>query len=73
VEHVKNILLEHGLSDGGELKAVEKEAKADVNAAIEEARRSPQPPIELLWHHVYANGLGAKLRPVEMGKAKISV
>ena len=44
-----------------------------VEAEIEEAKKSDFPPIEDLWNNIYEDGLGAKLRPIEIGKPKIQL
>lgn len=44
-----------------------------VEAEIAEAKKSPEPPIEDLWNNIYADGLGAQLRPIEIGKPKIQL
>ena len=45
----------------------------EVTEAIEEAKKSPEPPIEGLWNNIYADGLGAELQPIEMGRPKIKL
>ena len=35
--------------------------------------KSPEPPIEYLWKWTYVDGLGAKMRPIEMGKPWIEL
>ena len=44
-----------------------------VEAEIEAAKKSEFPPIEDLWNNIYADGLGAKLRPIEISKPKIQL
>lgn len=44
-----------------------------VEADIEAAKKSEFPPIEDLWNNIYADGLGAKLRPIEISKPKIQL
>ena len=44
-----------------------------VEAEIEAAKNSEFPPIEDLWNNIYEDGLGAKLRPIEIGKPKIQL
>ena len=43
----------------------------DVSEQIEAAKQSEQPPIDNLWLNIYKDGLGAKLRGLEMGRPKI--
>jgi hypothetical protein len=45
----------------------------EVQTAIEEAKQSSDPPIEDLWNNVYVDGLGAQMRPIEMGRPRIPV
>ncbi|KAG6847182.1 hypothetical protein C0991_002260, partial [Blastosporella zonata] len=45
-----------GLASADELKEIEKEAKATVNEAVEEAKASPEPPDEDLWTDIYRKG-----------------
>ncbi|KAG6907641.1 hypothetical protein DXG01_008091 [Tephrocybe rancida] len=51
-----------GLASSEELKGIEKEAKENVNKAIEEAKASPEPPAEDLWIDTYHNGEAAPVR-----------
>ena len=44
-----------------------------VEAEIEAAKKSDFPPIEDLWNNIYVDGLGAKLRPIEISKPKIQL
>ena len=44
-----------------------------VEAEITEAKKGEEPPIEDLWNNIYADGLGAQLRPIEIGKPKIQL
>ena len=44
-----------------------------VEAQIEAAKKSDFPPIEDLWNNIYVDGLGAKLRPIEISKPKIQL
>ncbi|CAL8465323.1 g4858 [Coccomyxa elongata] len=73
IEHVRTLLQEHGFADAQELKRIEKEVKKDVSDQIEEAKQDAQPPIENLWLNIYKDGLGAKMRPMEMGRPKIQL
>ncbi len=49
------------------------QVRNDVNNEIEEAKKGEQPPTEFLWRNTYRDGLGAKMRPMEMGQEKIPV
>ena len=48
-------------------------AAIQVEADIEAAKKGEFPPIEDLWNNIYADGLGAKLRPIEISKPKIQL
>lgn len=73
IEHVKTLLTENNFAEGSDLKKREKQIKREVEAEIEEAKKSEFPPIEDLWNNIYADGLGAKLRPIEISKPKIQL
>ncbi len=45
----------------------------DVSDQIEAAKQSKEPSIENLWLNIYKDGLGAKLRGLEMGRPKIQL
>ncbi|MEJ2861713.1 thiamine pyrophosphate-dependent dehydrogenase E1 component subunit alpha [Actinomycetospora flava] len=49
-------LLADGVLTAGELQALRDEVAAEVEAAVEFARRSPYPPPEAAWTDVYAPG-----------------
>jgi pyruvate dehydrogenase E1 component alpha subunit len=73
IEHVKTLLQEHGWAEATELKKHDKEVRAQVNAEIEEAKKGEFPPTEFLWKNTYKDGLGSKMRPMEIGQEKIPV
>jgi len=45
-----------GLATEQELKQLDKDAKAEVDAAVEEAKASPEPRVEDLWTDIYYKG-----------------
>jgi len=47
---------EWGLATEQELKLLDKEAKAEVDAAVEEAKTSPEPLLKDLWTDIYYKG-----------------
>ncbi|KAJ7096056.1 dehydrogenase E1 component-domain-containing protein [Mycena epipterygia] len=47
---------EWGLATEQELKQLDKDAKAEVDAAVEEAKASPEPLIKDLWTDIYYKG-----------------
>lgn len=49
------------------------QVRADVNEEIEEAKKGEYPPTEFLWRNTYKDGLGSKMRPMEIGQEKIPV
>lgn len=61
VERVKKLLLAQGV-DAGEIKAIEKKAKKEVDAAVEESKVAPEPPVSWMWKNVYHDPLDIKLR-----------
>lgn len=58
---LRNRLLEWDIIKESELKAVDKQAKAEVDAAVEEAKKSPEPdPEKDMWTDVYYKGTAPK-------------
>ncbi|KAI9325979.1 dehydrogenase E1 component-domain-containing protein [Zopfochytrium polystomum] len=53
---LRHRILDLGVADEDALKAVEKEVKAEIDRAVEEAKASPEPPVEDLYKHVYVEG-----------------
>jgi pyruvate dehydrogenase E1 component alpha subunit len=53
IEHVRNVLIAQGWNSEDQLKTVEKEVKAEVEAAIEFAENSPYPEAHELYEDVY--------------------
>lgn len=45
-----------GLATEEELKAVDKESKANVDRAVEEAKASPEPDMKDFWSDIYYKG-----------------
>ena len=54
IVRVKQYLLDNELSDIEALDAIDAEVKAEVNASVEFADASPEPPIESMYEDVYA-------------------
>jgi pyruvate dehydrogenase E1 component alpha subunit len=54
IEHVRDLLVNAGLATDDDLKAIDKDIKAQVNAAAEFSKDSPEPPLEELWTDIYA-------------------
>lgn len=64
IEHVRKLLVDSGLADAAALKAIEKDVKKEVDAAIDEAKAAAEPGPENLWEHIYVDGLDMQLRGV---------
>ena len=54
IEHVRDMLLQGKHATEDDLKAIDKEIKAIVNASADFARESPEPALEELWTDIYA-------------------
>ncbi|WP_372887606.1 pyruvate dehydrogenase (acetyl-transferring) E1 component subunit alpha [Shimia sp.] len=54
IEHVRAMILDGKHASEDELKAIDKEIKAVVNASAEFAKESPLPAAEELWTDIYA-------------------
>ncbi|GBF89270.1 pyruvate dehydrogenase E1 component subunit mitochondrial-like [Raphidocelis subcapitata] len=66
VERVKKLLLAQGV-DAGEVKAIEKKAKKEVDTAVEESKVAAPPPMSWQWKNVYHDPVGIKLRTTTGG------
>ncbi|MBV7393564.1 pyruvate dehydrogenase (acetyl-transferring) E1 component subunit alpha [Mameliella sediminis] len=54
IDHVREMLVQGGHASEEDLKAIDKEIKAVVNASAEFARESPEPAMDELWTDIYA-------------------
>ena len=54
IEQVRSMLLSKKYASEEDLKTIDREVKASVNAAAEFAKESAEPPQEELWTDVYA-------------------
>ncbi len=54
IEAVRSLLLTGGHATEDDLKAIDKDIKAVVNAAADFAKESPEPALEELWTDIYA-------------------
>jgi len=54
IEHVRDLLLTGKHATEDDLKAIDKEIKAIVNAAADFAKESPEPALDELWTDIYA-------------------
>jgi pyruvate dehydrogenase E1 component alpha subunit len=50
---LKKYILEWGATDEASLKAIDKAAKEEVDAAVAEAKESPQPDLAEFWKDIY--------------------
>ncbi|KAK7471042.1 alpha subunit of pyruvate dehydrogenase [Stygiomarasmius scandens] len=56
IRGLQKYIEEWGLASESELKQLDKEAKAEVDAAVEEAKASPEPLAKDLWTDIYYAG-----------------
>lgn len=56
IRGLQRYIEEWGVASEQELKALDKEAKAEVDGAVEEAKTSPEPTAEDLWTDIYFKG-----------------
>jgi len=56
IRGLQRYIEEWGLASEQDLKQLDKDAKAEVDAAVEEAKASPEPLIEDLWTDIYYKG-----------------
>lgn len=56
IRGLQKYIEEWGLATEQELKGLDKEAKAEVDEAVEEAKKSPEPEIKDLWTDIYYKG-----------------
>ncbi|KAJ6608248.1 dehydrogenase E1 component-domain-containing protein [Mycena sp. CBHHK59/15] len=56
IRGLQRYIEEWGLASEQELKQLDKEAKAEVDAAVEEAKASPEPLVKDLWTDIYYKG-----------------
>lgn len=54
IDHVRDLLVQANQATEEELKAIDKEIKAVVNASAQFAQSSPEPDISELWTDIYA-------------------
>jgi len=55
VERAKRYLLDLELATAAEIKAIEAEVRAEVEAAVEGAKAAPQPPRDILFEEIYTD------------------
>lgn len=55
ISNLREKLLDSGLADTDDIKRIEKEAKDEVEAAVQAAQADPIPPLEDLFLDVYAD------------------
>ena len=60
IRGLQRYISEGGLATEDELKQMDKDAKAEVDAAVEEAKASPCPDEKELWTDIYSAGTEPK-------------
>ena len=71
---LKQRIIEAGFATENELKVIDKEARAQVDAAVEEAQKSPEPPMDEFWTEIYVPGTEPKvMRGVDPAEQVIAV
>ncbi|KAF9343139.1 alpha subunit of pyruvate dehydrogenase [Mortierella sp. AD094] len=53
---LKEYLLEHKVISEDDIKTLDKDARAHIDEAAEEAKNSPEPDLKTFWDHVYVEG-----------------
>ncbi|KAI9220513.1 E1 alpha subunit of the pyruvate dehydrogenase complex [Blastocladiella britannica] len=56
IQGLKNVILEVEAATEADLKGIDKQAKEDVDKAVEEAKLSPEPAVEEMWTEIYQKG-----------------
>ncbi|KAG7085717.1 hypothetical protein E1B28_003261 [Marasmius oreades] len=56
IRGLQKYIEEWGLASEQELKQIDKEAKSKIDAAVEEAKASPEPKVDDLWTDIYYKG-----------------
>ncbi|CAE7058924.1 unnamed protein product, partial [Rhizoctonia solani] len=56
IKGLQKYLEDWGVASEEDLKAIDKEAKAEVDKAVEEAKESPEPDLKDLWTDIYFKG-----------------
>ncbi len=59
IDQVRKRLLDGGLADEGQLKAIDGEIKAQITEAADFAQQSPEPDPSELWTDVYGDEVEA--------------
>ena len=62
---MRKLLLELGLATTADLKAIEKRVKKEIDAAVKEAKESPEPSLDVLTHNIYKKTLEDTVRGVD--------
>ncbi|CDZ98379.1 mitochondrial pyruvate dehydrogenase e1 component beta subunit [Phaffia rhodozyma] len=71
INGLKKNIIEWGVADEATLKAIDKDAKAEVDQAVVEAKASPQPDINVeFWTDIYVKGTEP---PFQRGREKEEV
>jgi pyruvate dehydrogenase E1 component alpha subunit len=69
IEYVKGLLLTHKLASEQELKDIDRAAKEEIDAAVEQARKDPLPNEQDLLENIYINNTEHWIRGIEYTQA----
>jgi len=56
IRGLQKCIEEWGIASEDDLKKIDKDAKSEIEAAVEEAKASPEPKAEALWTDIYYKG-----------------
>lgn len=56
IKGLQKYIEEWGIASEEQLKEIDKKAKQEVDAAVEEAKQSPEPPLKDVWTDIYYAG-----------------
>ena len=70
IEYVKKVIVEHDLATQDELKGIEKELRGEVQAALAEAKASPEPDTENLFKDIFVNEQPAFVRMPDYAQSR---
>lgn len=65
VEHVRRLLLDNGLAEATELKAIEKKVKQEVDSSVEKAKLDSPPEMKEMFECIYVDGLKMQVRGID--------
>ncbi|KAL4436672.1 hypothetical protein ABPG75_003811 [Micractinium tetrahymenae] len=65
LEHARKLLLDGGLAEVSDIKAIERDVKKQIDEGLGQAKASPHPPMEDLWANIWKAPLGAEMRGID--------